>query len=93
MNANGKDAPPFHHAFQDDGSSLEAGAIKDVPNAFVRKSRLDESIISDAIDRLAETGEPYRVVVSGPDSYNLHARRLLVDVCGVKPSYVTLLSA
>ena len=64
-------------------------ALRDVPNSTAMKARLSEEIVAGAVSRLER---PYRVVVSGPDSYNDAARGYL-DECGVDRKFVTILSA
>uniref|UniRef100_A0A7S4MUX1 Flavoprotein pyridine nucleotide cytochrome reductase-like FAD-binding domain-containing protein n=1 Tax=Odontella aurita TaxID=265563 RepID=A0A7S4MUX1_9STRA len=94
--------PPFKNFFENEGNDADArinikkcydaaGLLQDVSNASINISqRLDENILFEAIGKLIE---PFRVVVSGPDAYNIAARKHLVDDCGVDPTQVTILSA
>ena len=68
-----------------------AKILKDLPNNATVKfqQRLDEQLVAYAIGRLKE---PYRVIVSGPDSYNNAAREYL-EMSGVDSTWVTILSA
>ncbi|KAK1734894.1 hypothetical protein QTG54_014354 [Skeletonema marinoi] len=82
--------PPFQQAFNDDKEAINYRAIlKGVPNASIRSSRLNKNVIADAVERLEGS---YRIVVSGPDSYNNAARGFLEE-CGVDSKSVTILSA
>ena len=80
--------PPFNGIFKD---SIDYNTIlKDAPsNIKTVCSRLDKSIVEDAIGRL---DYPYRIIVSGPDGYNNVARELLEE-CDVESKHVTILSA
>ena len=82
--------PPFQEAFNDDNESVDYQTLlKGVTNASIRSSRLNKDIIADAVERL---GGSYRIVVSGPDSYN-NAVRGFLEECGVDSKSVTILSA
>lgn len=80
---------PFENVFNEDDAASHGAVLKDVPNAQARYSRLDKRLVADAVRRL---DCPFRVVVSGPDSFNSAAREFLDD-CGVESKQVTILSA
>ncbi|KAL9187546.1 hypothetical protein ACHAXT_001649, partial [Thalassiosira profunda] len=82
-------SPPFAKVFNEDDAPSHGVVLKDVPNAQARYSRLDKRLVADAVRRL---DRPFRVVVSGPDSFNSAAREFLDD-CGVESKQVTILSA
>ena len=63
--------------------------MKDVPNDTIIGSRLNKNIISDAIGKM---DYPFRVVVSGNDTFNIAAREFLGKL-EVPTKYVTVLSA
>ena len=82
-------SPPFAKVFSEDDAASHGAVLKNVPNAQARYSRLDKRLVADAVRRL---DRPFRVVVSGPDSFNSAARDFLDD-CGVESKQVTILSA
>jgi hypothetical protein len=87
---NNEVQPPFQQAFNDDKEAINyRDILKGVPNASIRSSRLNKNVIADAVERLEGS---YRIVVSGPDSYNNAARGFLEE-CGVDSKSVTILSA
>ena len=80
--------PPFNGAFK--GNVNYDAILKDEPtNIKTMRSRLDKNLVEEAVGKL---NCPYRVVVSGPDSYNNAARELLEE-CNVESKHVTILSA
>jgi hypothetical protein len=81
--------PPFHGRFDATDAVQYDDALKDVANAIILKTRLNEDIVADAIGGMEL---PCRVIVSGPDTFNDAARRFL-DACGVDSSHVTILAA
>eukprot|EP00956_Cyclotella_meneghiniana_P045749 scaffold382649_cov119-Cyclotella_meneghiniana.AAC.1 len=82
--------PPFQHVFdRDDIVSDYEVALKDIPNATVTHTRLDKEIIASAIGRLES---PFRIIVSGPNTYNNAAREFLQEI-GVQSKCVTVLTA
>ena len=88
-NSNGVQ-PPYQQVLNDDHEAINYHAtLKDVPNASIHSSRLNKNIITEAIERLEGR---FRIVVSGPDSYNNAARGFLEE-CGVDSKFVTILSA
>ena len=89
---DGENIPPYYRDFnsENDESHNYDEILKDVPNAKVLKSqRLNEAIIANAIEKLKE---PYRIIVSGPDTFN-NAARIFLDSCEVDSTRVTMLSA
>lgn len=88
-NSNGVQ-PPFQQASNDDHEAINYHAtLKDVPNASIQSSRLSKDHVAQAVARLEGS---YRIVVSGPDSYNNTARGFLEE-CGVDSTSVTILPA
>mmetsp|Transcript_2308 Transcript_2308/g.3348 ORF Transcript_2308/g.3348 Transcript_2308/m.3348 type:complete len:503 (-) Transcript_2308:486-1994(-) len=82
--------PPLKGKFTDKGEDGIGEDLKDFQNMSLKKpQRLNKGIVTDALERLVQ---PYRVIVSGPDSYNDAAREFLVE-CGVNASQMTILSA
>lgn len=82
--------PPFHQALHDDNEAINYHTtLNDVPNASIYSSRLSKNHVAEAVERLEGS---YRIVVSGPDSYNNAARGFLEE-CGVDSTSVTILSA
>ena len=90
-NVTPSSSPPYQGDFSTDMENDTAKILKDLPNNATVKfqQRLDEQLVADAIGRLKE---PYRVIVSGPDSYNNAAREYL-EISGVDSTWVTILSA
>lgn len=81
--------PPFEGTFSDDNTKEHLAELQSCSNVTVMTSRLRLNIIEQAVKNM-ET--PYRIVVSGPDSYNSAVKKFL-DECFVDPGSVTLLSA
>jgi len=80
--------PPFQGHFENETVDYKA-MLKDVPNANIMQSRLNKGLVSDAIGRM---DYPFRVVVSGNDTFNNAAKEFLEEF-QVPSNYVTLLSA
>ena len=81
--------PPFQRIYDRDIVSDYQVALKDIPNATVTHTRLDKGIIASAVDKLES---PFRIIVSGPNTYNNAAREFLEEN-GVKSKCVTVLTA
>ena len=81
--------PPFQRIFDRDIVSDYQVALKNIPNATVTHTRLDKGIIASAVDKLES---PFRIIVSGPNTYNNAAREFLEEN-GVKSKCVTVLTA
>ena len=81
--------PPFEGTFSDDNTKEHLAELQSCSNVTVMTSRLRLNIIEQAVKNM-ET--PYRIVVSGPGSYNSAVKKFL-DECFVDPGSVTLLSA
>jgi len=80
--------PPFNDVFK--GNIDYDAILNDAPaNVKTMCSRLDKNLVEEAVGRL---DYPYRIIVSGPDSYNNAARELLEE-CNVESKHVTILSA
>ena len=80
-------APPFPDACG--GDIIEAEReLCGIENVRILRSRLNESIISDAVARMPS---PCRVVVSGPDGFNSAAQTLLYRF--LDKNNITILSA
>ena len=92
--------PPFQDVLHSSSSNNnnnqfrgnDGGDIfKDVANAVVREKRLDATTVAEALQKLIP---PYRIVISGPDSFNVAARNILLEECeGVDSNQLTVLSA
>eukprot|EP00986_Skeletonema_menzelii_P019804 scaffold29168_cov400-Skeletonema_menzelii.AAC.1 len=81
--------PPFQQALHDHEAINYHAVLRDVLNASIYNSRLSKNHVAEAVERLEGS---YRIVVSGPDSYNNAARGFLEE-CGVDSTSVTILSA
>lgn len=82
-------ASPFQ-CFQNTQEHLPDIILADVPNASIMNSqRLNIDIVQNSLLRLEK---PFRVVVSGPDTFNQAAREFL-DECNVESGEITVLSA
>lgn len=62
--------------------------FRDLPNARIVRSRLSPPILAKAVAHLQH---PSRVVVSGPDNFNITARAILSDL--LHDDHITVLSA
>ena len=80
---------PFRKRFEEKGGVADVGVVEGVPNATVRRCRLNSDIVAEAILRMEY---PFRVVISGNDAFNAAAKGFL-DKFGVPEEYVTMLSA
>jgi len=85
----GAGAPPFQGKLDEGKAPDPAAALAEVPNACVRVCRLDADIVATAIEKM---DYPFRVVVSGNDTFNGAAKGFL-DELQVPSNYVTMLSA
>ena len=80
---------PFQGRFDETAVGRYDELLKDITNAKILTTRLNEDIVANAIERMKL---PCRVVVSGPDAFNDAARQFLED-CGVNSDMVTILAA
>lgn len=78
-----------NHPFPEAGGTNLTGIFSDLPNVVCVESRVSVDLLRD---ELAKLETPRRIVVSGPDTFNGAAKRMLEQL-GVEAEAITILSA